>query len=86
MSEPWYSSPTLRQVREATTKREGLWVVLIDGREVGFLTRFANSRTDVHPWKAFHGVGESARFLGSFYPCEGGKLSALRAVLGEEGR
>lgn len=68
----------LRMKRNATTKHEGLWVVLVEGREVGFLTRFANSRTETHPWKAFAGIGPEARFLGAFYD---GLAAAITTVV-----
>lgn len=72
---------TLREERKATTTREGLWVVEHNGREVGFIKRYANSKTYTHPWKAFRGIGFSAKFLGSFYAKEGGKRAAIAAIL-----
>lgn len=75
---------TLREERKPTTRQEGLWVVLHNHEEVGFLTRYANSRTDFHPWKAFRGIGLNAEFVGTFYPEEGGKKAAILKILDEK--
>lgn len=83
---------TIEQIRKPTTKSTGLWLVKVDGRIVGMLERFKNSRTDTHPWKAFKGHGFDAKYLGAFYvdgevPDDGdiqfgGKDAAIRAILG----
>lgn len=46
---------------------EGLEVVILNGREVGFVTKFRDTRTDHNPYKAFVGIGEKAQYLGSFW-------------------
>jgi hypothetical protein len=51
------------------------------GNVLGLLEKFPDTRSDKHPWKAYGGCGATAVFLGSFYPSEGGKEAALRAVL-----
>lgn len=49
------------------TSIQGLEVVLVNGREVGFVTKLRDTRTDRNPFKAFTGIGESAKFVGSFF-------------------
>lgn len=71
----------LEQVRPMKGKQEGLWLVKNeDGRVLGFLTRFRDTRTETHPWKAFRGIGATAVYLGAFYRAEGGQAAAIAAV------
>lgn len=72
---------SLREERKAARSREGLWVVVSGGQEVGFLTRFGRAPGECHPWKAFRGTGFQAEYLGAFYARDGGKLAAVRAIL-----
>lgn len=51
-----------------------------DGNVVGLLEKYPNTRTDRHPWKAFLGYGMTLKFLGAFYPEDGGRDAALGAV------
>lgn len=71
----------VRESRKATSKLDGLWVILQDRREIGFLTRYANSKRETHPWKAFRGIGMSAEYLGAYYSADGGKRAAIAAVV-----
>lgn len=73
---------TLREERKASATQDALLVVIVNGREVGFLTKGKNNATDTHPWKAFRGIGMAAEYRGSFYTREGGKKAALRAIVG----
>jgi hypothetical protein len=53
-----------------------------DENAVGFITKFRNTRTDSHPWKAFVITGpHKSDFLGSYFPQEGGKDAAIAAIL-----
>ena len=65
-------------VRKARGALESLEVVLVEGRESGFLTKYNNTRSDTHPYKAFSGVGRNATYLGAFY---NGKAAAIEAVV-----
>lgn len=47
------------------------------GKRLGLLTKFKDTRSEKHPWKAYDSVGG---FIGAFYHSEGGKRAALNAV------
>ena len=49
-------------------------------RIIGRLEKYCNSQYEVHPWKAFSGVGHSLRYLRAFYEEDGGKASAIKAI------
>jgi hypothetical protein len=59
-----------------------------NGRDVGVLVKWRDTRTDKHPWKAYgaldhYEVGSSVvgrEFLGAFYPEDGGRASALAMI------
>lgn len=51
--------------------------------EIGFIEKFKPRKGERHPWKSFAGIGERARFLRVFYPEDGGKKAAIRAVVSE---
>lgn len=71
----------LRAVGRFTPDRHA---VLVDGVEVGFIEKYKRtSSAEIHPWKAFAGVGEKARFLKAFYTEDGGKRAAIRAVVND---
>jgi len=88
----------MRQVKQETTMKTTLTTVSkknaretvqlvtdADGREIGLLTKYRDTRTEWHPWKAFAGIGMSSRFLAAYYPSEGGKDAALAAVVAAVG-
>jgi hypothetical protein len=54
---------------------------LVDGKEAGLITKYRNTRTEQHPWKAWLGVGESCRHHAAYYPAGGGREAALNAVV-----
>lgn len=73
----------------------GLNLVCVGDRVIGTLEKHRNTRTETHPWKAFHGYGFKAQFLGAFYedrsliPLDddmrfGGKKAAIQAILDRE--
>jgi len=44
-----------------------LSVLTIDGKEVGFVYRPKNSRTDMNAWRIHKGIGDNTQFLGHSY-------------------
>jgi len=42
-------------------------IVHVDGQDVGFITKARDTRTDLHPYKAYVGIGEGATFVAPFY-------------------
>lgn len=57
---------------EATLKRVSAyrWVVMIAGVESGLVEKQPNTRLDLHPYKAYAGIGDKCTYLGSFYDRE----------------
>lgn len=62
------------------TSMPARYVVKVDGVEVGLVEKYKTTRTEIHPWKAFAGIGNT-RFLKAFYAPDGGKAAAIRAVV-----
>jgi len=52
----------------------GLW-------QAGFVEKFAARPGEIHPWKAFRGIGHKAQFVTAFYENEGGLDAAVACVL-----
>lgn len=55
-----------------------------DSRPLGFLEKYADTRDEVHPWKAYAfvpGVRDKSTYLGAFYKGDGGKDAAIQAIL-----
>ena len=63
----------------------GMFLVKVGSTEIGLLRKLPDTRTERHPWQAWQGVGVHRSFLGSWYPAEGGKASAIKAILSEGG-
>jgi hypothetical protein len=57
------------------------FLVTVDGQAAGLVQKFWNTPTEEHPWKAFSGVGLASQYVGAFYPSDGGKSAAVRAVV-----
>jgi hypothetical protein len=55
------------------------YVVVQGSREVGLLEKYANTRDEEHPWKAFLGVGPGCKFIDAFYGTRG-RACALAAI------
>ena len=55
-------------------------LVTRNGTEIGLLEKYPSSRSERHPWKAFRGIGDACKYVGAFYPEDGGKQAALAAV------
>ena len=72
--------------------REQFYLVKAGGMLIGFLSKFKNTRTETHPWKAFgmkwnpglHGtqgfIVDGSQFA-TFYEEEGGKKAAIEKVM-----
>lgn len=75
-----HEGAALRQVQDSSSGRPARYVVIRRGVEIGFIEKFANDRETIHPWKAFHGIGHAARFLGVSY-AKDGKQRAINAVV-----
>jgi len=58
---------TLEQVEEPKGQQAGLWLVKRGETILGMLSKFKDTRSYYHPWKAYAGHGMTAEFLGSFY-------------------
>ena len=71
----------LEQVGKATSGRAAVFVVKLDGREIGLLEKYRDTRSDKQPWKAFAGIGVAARYLGAWYGGAAGRIMARNAVL-----
>jgi hypothetical protein len=61
-------------------------VVAVDGVNVGYMEKYANTRTEIHPWKVWHlspvtgqTMPESFRV---FYEADGGKKAAVAYAAG----
>ena len=78
----------LTKLNERGGKR---FLVLIDGIEAGTISKYDNTRTETHPWKAWVFTGKldmpsqpagwvyEDMFLGSFYG-SGGRADAINAL------
>jgi len=53
--------------------KEMLWAVEKGGKEIGFITKFKKTKTELDPYKAYVGKGLTAKFLGAFYDEQEGK-------------
>ena len=71
------------------TGKETLYKVEDKGVWVGFLTKYPNTRTETHPWKAF-GVKhipasppQVGEYYGAFYEKDGGQKAAIKKIVKE---
>jgi hypothetical protein len=71
---------TIEQVEKARGRQSALYLVKAGGRIVGQLEKYRNTRTERHPWKAYKGTGFERRFIGAYYPEDGGRAAAVAAV------
>jgi hypothetical protein len=71
---------TVEMVRKGKGKTSGLYLVKRGADEVGLLEKYGNTAADKHPWKAFLGVGMGSRYVGAFYPQDGGRDAALATL------
>lgn len=81
---------TLTNVK-TNSKSPNFYVVRLEGRVIGFLEKYANSRTETHPYKAFGVKLEGASNfpvvdretpMVPFYAEDGGKKAAIAYLMG----
>ena len=69
------------------SKRESAYLVHVNGVVVGFVTKYRNTKSEKHPWKAFGLVPTGAPittcnpYYGAFYGVDGYKDAAVNAVV-----
>lgn len=56
---------TTKNVPNATGSQ--MTVVSVNGREVGYVTKFRDTRSSLHPFQAHVGIGHDSHILGNFY-------------------
>lgn len=76
-------SVKVESYRKARGSSPSVYLVRLDGRVVGLLEKFRNTRQDTHPWKAFGPRNGSTQnlLLGVFYQEDGGRKAALEAII-----
>jgi hypothetical protein len=67
-------------------RKVSTYLVTVDGRPVGLLEKWRDTRTTTNPWKAFLLDGSASpprpnTMLGAFYAADGGREAALAAVV-----
>lgn len=60
----------IKLVKVNTLNFDSMKAVVADGKEIGFITKYKNTRTETHPWKAYSGKGETNKFLGTTFVSE----------------
>jgi hypothetical protein len=75
--------PRLVQIENGSHQMPAVYLVFVGtaADPIGMLEKYPNTRTDKHPWKAIRGFGMGRKYIGAFYPEQGGKPAALAAVL-----
>lgn len=68
----------IKQVKKATRETFAMDLVTLNGREVGVITKFRNTRTEKSPWVAFLGVGHGQIHLGPYWES---RHAAVLAIL-----
>lgn len=72
----------LQKIQEASGSKCSRYLVTTNaGSILGMLEKWPNTRSMRCPWKAFVGVGDNVRYLGAYFPEDGGKASALAKVI-----
>ncbi len=79
--------PSFTLTPEPVLGREKMFIAsLADGRKIGFLTKYNNTRTETHPWKVFRYLGTKtyggqvvadSQYVTCFYADAGGKKAAI---------
>ncbi len=60
----------IKLVKIQTLNFDSMKAVVVDGREIGFITKYRNTKFETHPWKAYLGKGETSRHLEATYVSE----------------
>ena len=79
------SDITVEQYSKAAKGSVAVYLVKRAGNVIGTLQKYADTRTDKHPWKAFdynpkRPANVPAECLGMFYAADGGKQAAIAAI------
>jgi hypothetical protein len=74
---------TTKIVRHAKGPVSALHLVKKDGKSVGLLEKYTNTRTTTNPWKVYLGIGHSSTYLGS-QPTQEQALHLLALRLGKQ--
>ena len=71
--------------RKATKHLDSMEIVSVDGREIGIVTKYKNTKYEKHPYKAYRGIGYAAKYLGHlpFYGSVG-RRKAINTILDAE--
>lgn len=76
---------TVRKIDHISCKKEAWYLVEKDGKDIGMLVKWRDTRSDKHPWKALGPLPATPAtprpFLGAFYPEDGGREKATQAIL-----
>lgn len=86
----------LVDIRKASGKESlfAAYMVKFEGRAIGFIEKYRNTRTETHPWKAFGAKPSTehsgcfqydATFFFTFYGADG-KARAIMSLLAEDNR
>ena len=70
---------TTEQVIKSVNGCAALWLVKEDGKVIGMLEKYPDTKEETHPWKSFLGVGFKSRFLSASYGRDG-KYRAVRNI------
>jgi len=49
--------------------------------QAGWVEKLPARAGEIHPWKAFRGIGHGSRFVAAFYEADGGMEAAVLCVL-----
>jgi hypothetical protein len=67
-----------------TRSRRRMFMVDINGVRHGMIEKFPAAEGEVHPWKAFQGIGIRCQYVEAFYAEDGGINAAVACVLGRK--
>ena len=67
------------QVIKSVNGCAALWLVKEDGKVIGMLEKYPDTKEETHPFKAFSGVGFKSKFLSAYYG-RTGREDAIRAI------
>jgi len=82
------NSITFETIPAKNGSKETMVVVHKDGVFIGFVRKFTDTKTTKNPWQACGTwlPGKPNKFLGSFWPVDGGKEAAINAVIVNDGK
>lgn len=65
-----------------TRSRTRMYVVEVGGIRYGLIEKLPAAACEIHPWKAFRGLGIQSSYVEAFYAEDGGINAAVACVLG----